>query len=122
MRGASALQSALNEKPEAPLRLFVVWERVLITDWATPNTKTLAHVSDPRTVQYWDRSRALSEYMRATYSGNKSELPAIIWDVVAIYPKGARWDSSLPANTYFDGPVVDVMTEFRKQLSSALTQ
>ena len=122
MRGASALQTALDEKRAAPLKVFVIWERVLFTDWPTPNTRTLARIWDPRAVQYWDRGRALSEYMRSTYQGNKSELPDIIWDVVAIYPKGARWDNSLPANTYFDGPVVDVMTEFRKQLSNALAQ
>jgi len=122
VRGASALQTALDEKREAPLKVFVIWERVLFTDWLTPNTKTLARIWDPRAVQYWDRGRALSEYMKATHSGDKSELPDIIWDVVAIYPKGARWETSLPADTYFDGPVVDVMTEFRKQLSSALAQ
>jgi hypothetical protein len=122
VRGASALQTALDEQREAPLKVFVIWERVLFTDWLTPNTRTLARIWDPRAAQYWDRDRALSEYIRATYSGNKSELPDIIWDVVAIYPKGARWESSLPADTYFDGPVVDVMAEFRKQLSSALAQ
>jgi hypothetical protein len=79
----------------------------------------LARLRDPRAAQFWDRPRALSERMRADLAGTP-DVPNIIWDVVGIYPKGARWESALPANTYFDGPVVRVMTEFRRALDETL--
>lgn len=31
-----------------------------------------------------------------------------LWDLVAVYPRGARWDNRMPPASVFNGPVVDV--------------
>lgn len=119
MQGASALQRALDDRRDAPIRVLAVWERVIWTDWSAPTSGLLARLRDPRAAQYWDRGRALSEKMRGDLAG-AHDVPDIIWDAVAIYPKGARWDAALPPNTFFDGPVVRVMDGFRKALDETL--
>ena len=43
-----------------------------------------------------------------------------MWDVVAVYAKGARWDSAFPEPVFADRPVVQVMEEFRRHLQDAL--
>ena len=32
----------------------------------------------------------------------------ILWDLAAVYPKGARWEERMPTATVFNGPVVDI--------------
>lgn len=126
MQGASALQRVLEEHRDAPLRTFVVWERVLVTDWIIPGDSILARITDARAVQFWDRWRLLSPVIRnearsnPAHEGHNRENDDIIWDIVAIYPKGPKWESSLPPHTFFDGPVVYVAEEFRRALSSSL--
>jgi hypothetical protein len=41
----------------------------------------------------------------------------ILWDLVAIYPKGARWDATLPPAVVFDGPVVLVTDQMNAALA-----
>ena len=113
MRGASAIGDLLQEFPGAPLRAFVVWEPVLPSDLAPPLSSVLARIPDGRTRQYWDADRALSaDILRAVNAdppryGFEGPLPAefVVWDVVAVFGPGARWEADLPVPEYYDGPV-----------------
>ena len=125
MRGASAIQSALQEFPNQQLRVFVVWERVLPTDWAAPFTATLSRISDPRAIQFWDRDGFLSLKMRqagpsdpaqADYS-NGFRMEKMIWDFVAIFPPGARWDGSVSQAEFTGAPVTNAIEEVRRHLA-----
>lgn len=97
------------------IRVFVVWEPVLATDWRAPSTATLRRVSDQRARQYWDEGRLLSKAMGET--GKKS----IIWDQVLVYGRGITWSETEPPKAILRvGPVVDVIDEFVDGLHHAL--
>ncbi|OLD66295.1 MAG: hypothetical protein AUI52_04755 [Acidobacteria bacterium 13_1_40CM_2_68_10] len=125
MRGASALQDLLRRSPDASLRVFVVWEPVIWSDLAPPLTTVLRRVSDHRAAQLWDRGRLVSADLLRAIRAQTGEADSpgrdddtIVWDCVAIYPPGARWDTSLPPPAFIDCPVVAVIDEAGRRLSS----
>lgn len=123
MRGASAIQDALREVPNLPLRVLVVWEPVLATDVAPPTNRVLARVLDRRAVQFWDEDRLISrEILRASPSGAASDPDAedgeIVWDYVAIHPAGSRWEGGPPPPDFEGGTVVEVIEEVRSRLGA----
>lgn len=120
MRGASALESVLKEIADPEIRTFVVWEPVLPTDWGRPGTAALARVPDLRAVQLWDPKRQLSEAMGGGSSLRKRR--DVIWDVVLVYARGARWETAPPQPLFKEGPVVNVIEGFRQKLSSILAK
>ncbi|HZI73619.1 MAG TPA: hypothetical protein VFD73_06255 [Gemmatimonadales bacterium] len=124
MRGASALNEALQEVAGNPMKVFVVWEPILVTDLQPPTTAALARVSDVRAAQFWDKDRQVSKAIAGeiTRRGQDAEQHryrskgGVLWDTIAIYPPGVKWAGSGPAPSYTGGPVVDVESEFRKAL------
>ena len=107
--------------------MFVIWESVLLTDWSAPSSKVLSRLHDTRAAQFWDRRLLLSrEIKTAARGGSRGPLAQVssndgpVWDVVAVYAKGARWDSAFPEPVFADRPVVQVMEEFRRHLQDAL--
>src|SRR5215472_6934844 len=96
------------------VRVFVVWEPVLSTDFSAPSTAALARVPDARVTQYWDRERTLShlmgEYNRAT----------VVWDYIAVYEPGATWQDAPPKPVYSDHPVRDVIGGARNAMQHLL--
>ena len=105
----------LKKQRDPRIRVFVVWEPVLPTDWAAPSTATLARVADNRAQQYWDKGRLLSKAMGET--GKSS----IVWDHVAVYAPGALWRDTPPQPLYQDGPVVRVVSALTEALERAGT-
>jgi len=103
LQGASATGQLLRENTGKDIRVFIVWEPVLVTDLAAPSTAALARIPDPRVTQYWDRKRTLShllgEHSRST----------IVWDRIAVYAPGERWQDAPPKPAYSDHPVRDVI-------------
>ena len=124
MRGASALDQLLTEFKDAPIKVMVVWEPVLKTDFAAPLNRVLGLLHDPRVAQHWDPERILSADLVRSVNENPSRygreepLPAdfIAWDVVAVFGKDARWDRDLPPPAYYGGPVVEAIEEARKAI------
>ena len=105
----------MQQEAGKDIRVFVVWEPVLATDWRAPSTATLRRVSDGRAQQYWDKGRLLSKAMGET--GNKS----IVWDQVVVYDRGVTWsEAAPPKHVVRVGPVVDVVDEFVDGLHRAL--
>ncbi|MGO4880783.1 MAG: hypothetical protein ACLP59_08180 [Bryobacteraceae bacterium] len=89
------------------VRVFVVWEPVLITDWHAPGAGALERIADARATQFWDRGRALSNVIRHG---------PVVWDWVAIFPPGVCWDGAFPTPQFSGAPVVRVSDEFRRRL------
>lgn len=46
---------------------------------------------------------------------------SIVWDYIAIYPRGALWKARTPEPLYSGGPVVRVIREARDAISRALS-
>jgi hypothetical protein len=112
LRGASAVAEALKANPAAAVRVLVVWEPVLPTDWGTPSPSLTSFIGDPRAVQFWDRGRRLSAMLGGTDAVERlaSEtkidfrMKDVIWDVALVYAPGARWGDRAAAAL---APVVD---------------
>ena len=107
---------------DSNLRVFVIWEPVIVTDWGTPGNTITALVADPRASHFWDRELRLS----ALY-GNTSRLDTlaakshvdfnmgdVVWDAALVYPPGVRWGS--PAKVIV-APVVDYPDELKGALA-----
>ena len=107
------MEEVLEKQRHGRIRVFVVWEPVLPTDWAAPSTASLARVPDNRVQQYWDRGRLLSKSM-----GEKDK-SSIVWDYVAVYAPGALWNDTPPRPFYEDGSVVRVVSALTEALERA---
>ena len=73
-----------------PARIFVVWEPVLFTDWSLPSAATLGRIPDAQAAQFWDKKRLISHSM------GEHDRRSIVWDYIAVYPRGAVWEASPP--------------------------
>lgn len=92
------------------LRVFVIWEPILASDFTAPATPVLGRIPDPRARHYWDKWRILAKRMEKDArqpqpKPNCCWRDGTLWDVAAVYPPGGRWDNRLPPARYFDGPV-----------------
>lgn len=85
------------------VRVFVVWEPVLPTDFVAPSTAALARIPDLRSAQYWDRQRALSQLL------GEHDRRSVVWDYIAVYARGTTWQSAPPQPVYSDRPVRNVI-------------
>jgi len=114
LQGASAAERILEEFSGKPVRAFVVWEPVLMTDWTSPSTATLARIPDLRASQFWDKGRLISHSM------GEHDRRSIVWDYIAVYTAGTDWDGRPPEPSYSGGPVVRVTEPARAALARAL--
>jgi hypothetical protein len=103
LQGASATGQLLREINSQDVRVFVIWEPVLPTDFVAPSTAALARIPDVRAAQYWDSKRTLSHLLG---EHNRS---TVVWDYIAVYAPGAQWQDALPKPVYSDNPVRDVI-------------
>jgi hypothetical protein len=97
-----------------PVRTFVIWEPVLAMDWAPPASTALRRIPDPRATQFWDKQRLISHAM------GEHDRKSIVWDYIAVYPRGALWAERPPEPLYNGRPVVDVADEASAALAKAL--
>jgi hypothetical protein len=97
-----------------PVRVFVVWEPVLPTDWAAPSTAALRRIADARATQFWDKRRLVSRSM------GEHDRRSVVWDFIAVYKHGAVWSDHPPQAIYEGGPVVRVTEPAREALAQAL--
>jgi len=105
-----------------------VWEPMLATDWASPTSSTLARISDPRAIQFWDKEHLFGRELRHDLLANPSaprpnccDRSGIYWDMAVLYPKQATWANSLPSPAFVDGPVVSIQASLREKLTAMLT-
>jgi len=103
LQGASATGQLLREIKGQDVRVFVIWEPVLPTDFVAPSTAALARIPEARAAQYWDKKRALSHLLG---EHNRS---TVVWDYIAVYAPGTLWQDTLPKSVYSNGPVRDVI-------------
>jgi hypothetical protein len=111
----------MTELPGSTIRAFVVWEPILSTDWASPSTGVLARVFDRRAAQYWDREQLVAKQMATHEDQPEPECclrDGILWDLAAVYARGARWTDRIPSAVYVDGPVVEI----RDALKAAIVE
>jgi hypothetical protein len=110
LRGSSAVEKLLEQHPGTKVTVFAVWEPILPTDWIPPPTGTLGRLSDRRVRQFWDREHAVAKAMAESRAGQPQqdccERNGTLWDLLAVYPAGAKWGETLPRAAVFNGPIV----------------
>lgn len=104
------------------MRIFVVWEPILRSDFMAPTTGTLRRISDPRARHYWDEDHVLARVMKRDARPPQPqeeccENDGVLWDLVAIYPKAVRWEATMPSAAMFDGPVYRVVDAMKAALA-----
>jgi hypothetical protein len=114
LQGASATGQLLREINSHDVRVFVIWEPVLPTDFVAPSTAALARIPDARAAQYWDRKRELSHLLG---EHNRS---SVVWDYIAVYAPGTLWQDAPPKPIYSDGPVRDVIGGAKESIQRLL--
>ncbi|HSA94235.1 MAG TPA: hypothetical protein VLE48_14575 [Terriglobales bacterium] len=104
----------LQQQPSGDVAIFAVWEPILQTDWAKPGSSVLARMPDGRVQQFWDPHHLiageLSRSMKLDAAHPRPDCcweEGVLWDLVAVYPQGAAWESSVPRAVYIQGPVVN---------------
>ena len=105
------------------VRVLVVWEPVLPTDWGSPSPSLTSFVGDARAIHFWDRGRRLSGRLGGpsvieSLARTKKvdfQMGDLIWDAALVYPPGARWGDR--AETLL-APVVD----YAEDLAAALAR
>jgi hypothetical protein len=100
----------------------MVWEPILPTDFGAPTTPVLGRAPDRRVQQYWDPGHVLATQMAADARAPQPKQQCCVrggnlWDLVAVYPKGTRWDGRMPPAMVFDGPVVNVAEPVKAALA-----
>jgi hypothetical protein len=101
------------------VRVLVVWEPMLPTDWSKPSGMVQSRVSDPRVVQFWDKDHLVAKELKQQFPGSQTlccQRKGILWDVAALYPTQVEWGTSAPV--YFGGAVLDVSETVRQHLIS----
>jgi hypothetical protein len=114
LQGASATEQLLREINSQDVRVFVIWEPVLPTDFVAPSTASLARIPDARAAQYWDRRRAMSQLLG---EHNRS---TVVWDYIAVYAPGTLWQDVPPKPIYSDNPVRDVISGAKESIQRLL--
>lgn len=115
------MERVLGESRNSKIRVFVVWEPILPTDWRSPTTSTLARISDPRVAQYWDPHHVASEEIKRSLAAIGLPLDGHtsggdLWDFALLYPPEPPTQNALPTPVFADGPVADVITRLSARM------
>jgi hypothetical protein len=105
----------LGEIDHKDVRVFVIWEPVLPTDFVAPSTAALARIRDTRAAQYWDRNRALSRLL------GEHDRATVVWDYLAVYEPGTLWQDAPPKPAYSGKPVRDAIRGAKESIRRLLT-
>ena len=103
------------------LTVLVVWEPILPSDWSRPTRPVMARIPDSRVIQFWDMDHLIAEELSRqlrTKQPTCCRRSGTLWDLVALYPNGTKWNESEPF--YVDGPVYKVEGELENQTSKLL--
>jgi hypothetical protein len=112
----------LARHPGNNVRVLVVWEPILPTDWSAPSGSALGRISDARVRQFWDPqhvvSRALSKVAQQTPPRPEPDCciqKGFYWDDAILYAPRLHWES-VPASRFWNGPVIRVIPGLERSL------
>ena len=74
------------------VRVLVVWEPILPTDWSRPSGWVQSRISDPRVAQFWDREHLVAGELRRHFPRSQAaaQRKGILWDLAVLYGKQAQ--------------------------------
>ena len=105
------------------MRVLVVWEPILPTDWRPPSRSTLARIPDGRARQFWDATHVVSGALTETVKRKPPEAQptccvkkGFYWDDAILFSRGTCWKDAAPS-AFWNGPVVRIIPELEKTLN-----
>ena len=114
----------MADHQDQKLRVLVVWEPILTTDWRSPTRSTLARLPDPRVRQFWDKNHVVSAALTAIAAGHPPQPrpdccidKGFYWDEAILFPPGTRWNDSA-SSAFWNGPVVKAAPGVEKSLAA----
>jgi hypothetical protein len=117
--GASAIEAVLKQNRETRVRVLVVWESMLPTDWARPSGMVQSRISDLRVSQFWDKdhviAKAMDKQLSPSLQPSCCRRNGVLWDLAAFYPAEMQWANAEPQ--FIDGPVVAIPHQVQQRLS-----
>jgi hypothetical protein len=120
------VERILTQTQPEPVRVFVVWEPMLPTDWYRPTRPTLKRVSDARAMQFWDKGHLIAAQLKQQlqlFHGNDPSCcknGGHLWDMAAVYPSGIKWGEAAPL--FDDGPVYRIAPVLEQRVSDLRAQ
>jgi hypothetical protein len=97
------------------LRVLVVWEPILPTDFTSPSSSSLGRIPDQRAIQSWDPNHLVAQDLNRRASAKPPQTKpdcclsrGFYWDDVILYSPHALWHDD-PSPAFLDGPVVHVI-------------
>jgi len=122
LRGASAAEKFLASHSGAKLRVLVVWEPILPTDFTSPSSSSLARIADQRAIQFWDPNHLVAQDLNSRASAKPLQKKpdcclsrGFYWDDVILYTPHAQWRDD-PTPAFLNGPVVHVIAALESAL------
>ena len=104
------------------MRVLVVWEPILATDWRRPGARVLGRIPDRRARQFWDPNHLVAEQLArpAQQKPGKLEPDCCVrrgfhWDEAILYPPHSHW-SDEPDPVFWNGPVYRISASLDKAL------
>jgi hypothetical protein len=107
--------------PDRKLRVLVVWEPILATDWRSPSGSTLARISDQRAQQFWDPKHLVAQQLSRIAKDKPQADPDCCvskgtnWDEAILYAPLSKWSDG-PTPLFWNGPVVKVIPRLESRL------
>ena len=120
------MERILRQTQSESVRVFVVWEPMLPTDWYRPTRPTLKRVSDSRAVQLWDKDHLIAAQLKQQLQQFHGIHPSCcenrghLWDMAAVYPPSVKWGEAAP--TFDDGPVYRIAPTLEERMSEISVQ
>jgi hypothetical protein len=101
------------------VRVLVVWEPILPSDWRPPSGSTLGRIPDPRVRQFWDPKHVVASALQEIAKHKPQPEPnccvqkGFDWDEAILYTPHTRWKDE-PISTFWDGPVYRIISNLEK--------
>ena len=101
------------------MRVLVVWEPILPTDWRPPSGSALGRITDGRARQFWDPKHLVTSEVAEIAMRKRESAPSCCvekgfnWDEAILYAPNAHWKEE-PVSAYWDGPVYKIIPGLEK--------
>ncbi len=114
------MQQLLAWHQDRKVRVLVVWEPILITDWRPPGSAALGRIPDGRVRQFWDPKHLVAEELTRITNQQSPQLKpdccmkkGFHWDEGVLYGLHSNWKDA-PTPVFWNGPVFRVVPALEK--------
>lgn len=104
------------------MRVLVVWEPILATDWRRPSARTLGRIPDRRAQQFWDPDHVVAEELARIAKQNSGRRQpdccvrkGFYWDEAILFAPGSHWSDG-PDPEFWNGPVYRIAASLDEAL------